>query len=227
MKYYKLKTETDIDKIGRVDGIQATIIGHGDEQSELLMNKKLYDPIRLNKITSFVLDENAILTDVISVGTLSIDGFLVSEKFKEIVSKYILADIQFVDASFINNPNVKGYFFMFFNSNLTNEIDYNETRFGIKEMSLFANKIKINELEKSENNLDALIGLTKKYAGSAKYSIVPVENYNFKSSLKFDVFRLGHFDKSFYFSENVKNEIEKHELSGFNFIESNKLGIKV
>lgn len=222
MKYYKLILETDTEKIGNVDGIQSDIVGYGDMQSELLMNKSLYEPINIDEITSLTIDEKAIVTDVISTGTLSLKGFIVNEKFKEIITKYSLADTQFIKAAFFNKPDIKGYYFMFFNSDFTNNINYSLTKFGIKENSFFSNKVTMSELESSKNNLKSIIALDKEYAGSIKKSVVPVDKYVFKEAISYDVFRIGHFDLFFYFSERVKREIESSELTGFYFVETER-----
>jgi hypothetical protein len=222
MKYYKLILETDTDKIGNVDGIQSDIVGYGDRQSELLMNKNLYESIKIDEIKSLTIDEKAIITDVISTGTLSLTGFIVNERFKKVIAKYTLSDIQFIEATFFNKPDIKGYYFMFFNSDLTNNIDYSLTKFGVKENSFFSNKVTTSELESSQNNLKSIIELDKEYAGSIKKAVVPVDKYVFKESISSDVFRIGHFDLSFYFSERVKREIESNEFTGFYFVETER-----
>lgn len=221
MKYYKLIKETDSNIIGNVGGIQSYFSPNFVEEKEKLMNKDLYSKIDLKKIKSIELDEKAKLTDVVSHGTLTLEGLIVSSRFKQIVEKYKLLDINFVDISFNTQEEIKGYYFMFFNSNLTHDIDYDKTKFGIEKVSLFSDNSSITPVDSEENNIEGLTKLTKEYAGSARYKVVSIDKYVFKEPIVSDVFRIGHFDKSFYFSENVYNELFDSRLTGFYFKESN------
>lgn len=220
MKYYKLINETDTDIVGNVGGIQSFFSGKNEEEKNILINKDLYSDIQLKKIESIELDEKFILTDVISHGTLSLEGLIVSAKFRSIVEKYNLLDIRFVDIEFNNKKNIEGYSFMFFNSNLTEKINYNSTKFGIEKVSFFSDNSSTTPIELEKNNLEGLKELAKEYAGSARYKLVCFDKYIFNEQVTGDVFRIGHFDDSFYFSEKVYKELAESKLTGFYFKES-------
>lgn len=220
MKYYRLVRETDSKIIGNVGGIQGFFSGKYPKEQQLLMDKNLYQPIDIHNIQCIELDKKTKMTDVISHGTLTLEGLIVSEKFRTIVEQYQLLDIQFVPIEFHKKKDWTGYSFMFFNSNLTENIDYDATVFGIKKRSMFKGKDTFTPLDKSENNLEALKLLAKKHAGSARYSISVESIYHFKTAMEQDVFRIGIFDEAFYFSEPVVQTILKQNLSGFYFVES-------
>ncbi len=221
MKYYQLVRETDPKIMGKVNGIQAFFAGGYPKEKQLLMEKDLYQSIEIEQINCIQLDEKAKKTDVISHGTLSLEGLIVTEKFRTIVEQFQLIDIQFVPIEFHNKKDWTAYSFMFFNTNLTEKIDYEATVFGIKKISMFAGKDTFTPLDKNENNLEMLKLLTKEYAGSVRYSISVESGYYFKSAITHDVFRIGVFDDAFYFSETLVKAISKENLNGFYFVESN------
>ena len=217
-KYYRLLNETDSNIIGD-EPVQSTLLDC--DESNLILGKGLYEPlIGIETIKCIHLFEESIVTDLMMVGALSQYGFLVSSKMKGVLESYKLNEIQFVDVEFTNRKEVEGYSFMFFNSNLCNIIDFEKAKFGIEELSFYSDEGETSPLSYDENNLNNLIELSKKYAGSISYRLNVLNKYLFKESMNSDVFRIGHFDDNFYFSEEVCNELFRLNLTGFNFKES-------
>ncbi|QQX76519.1 MULTISPECIES: hypothetical protein [Aequorivita] len=214
MNFFSFFNETDVDKVGNLEGSQSYLV---NDSYETLPHKNLYKPVNISKIEA-VIEENAIITDVISLGNLSLKGIMVNKKFKAIVEKYKLKDIQFVPVNFLNKTDVQEYFFMFFNSDLTHFIDYDKTKFVIQKKSLFKDNAIQTSVEINKNNRNDLIELDREYAGSIKYSILTKNGeYYFNTAFDYDVFRIGHFNLRFYFSEGLKEVLINSGLTGFYF----------
>jgi hypothetical protein len=63
--------------------------------------------------------------------------------------------------------------------------------------------------------------ISKKNAGSDR-KIRPKNSYYFIDGFnifEYDVFRIGYFDKTFYVSERLKNELEENNITGVEFFE--------
>lgn len=218
MNYYSLIPNSDYNE--KIDGLLAYLIA--GEDKELLVNKKLYESYSgPNPIKSIVLNPAIHLIDVIHCGTLSVKGFLVSSAFYEIVKDFSLADIQFCDVQFANAPTLDGYKFMFFNSDFTTYIDYKASHFRIKEkMPLSNSPAKYIEIEGWEN-IEQVKEAGKQAVLSIFKSVVPIGKYVFSKDItSIDVFRIGYFNRNFYFSERVVKALNEAKLTGFNLVKS-------
>lgn len=207
MKIYKLVVSSD-------NGFQANI---GDIDEEY-WEKSLYESYPFEEIDSIFLDleKKCKKTDILNVGDLNIHGLLISNHLVEISKNYNLVDIQIVK---ITNKSLLDYSVMFFNSDLTDKIDYKKCNFMLVDD--FFTEIKIIE-ENLPNNLDDLKKIAKNNAGLGN-RIFPKNGYHFVENFdvfEYDLFRIGYIDINFYISERLKNRLEQENITGVKFYES-------
>lgn len=207
MKVYRLSVGSD-------NGIQTIT----DSPPKELLYKNLYSEYEYKTINSIRLnlDRGSKITDALSVGDLSLQGFPLRTKFCDIIQSFNLSKIQFVD---IIDKDLKDYKFMFFNSDLTYQLDYEKSNFILIEDFL-------GDIEVLDNNIpkdrEAVI---KTYLDNFEplTFIIPQKGYHFIEDFnifEYDVFRIGQFDDSFYISERVKNALESNNITGVEFAES-------
>ena len=208
MKIYRLIISAD-------NGIQAIT----DTPPKELLNRNLYSDYKFDCINSIIwdLDKGAKATDVVNVGTLSLDGFAINKKVFDILNNFNLLKIQFVD---IVETDMKDYKFMFFNSDLTSKLDYERSGFRLVEDMLGD----ITELDiKVPKNREAVLSAYDNYCVEDIFCrLTPGNGYHFLPDLniyEWDVFRIGHFDMSFYISERVKTMLEQKHITGVEFVE--------
>lgn len=213
-KFFRIYTETDYEIVGNIgEDDQGYII---NESYENLPYKNLYKNSNLSVIEA-ILNENSKLTDILSISNTSLLGLAVRQKFKTIIEKYSLAEIQFVPIKFLNKPSIKNYYFAFFNSDLTEHIDYQKTKFVLKKKSLFRDDAIQTPIHFYKNNREELIIIDKEIAGSTKFKLLPKTLYYFKNKFDYDVFRIGHYNLGLYFWEIIKLELISRKLKGFYF----------
>lgn len=209
MKYYRLELSSE-------NGIQAVVNNPPKE----LLEKKLYSEYKFDFLDCILLDldKGAKLTDVLYTGTINLKGFPIKNQFVDLIKRFNLYKIQFVD---ILNKNLEGYKFMFFNSDLTHYIDYTQSDFILIE-DMLGEITEINT--RIIGNRNEVLKAYEEYCEEDIFKrLVPRNGYVFTTDFsisEYDVFRIGHFDLSFYISERVKLDLEKHNITGVEFIEA-------
>ena len=206
MKIYRLSIDAG-------NGIQAIT----DSPPKELLCKNLYSEYEYKTINSIRLnlDRGSKITDALSIGDLSLQGFPLRAKFCDIIQDFNLNKIQFVD---IIDKDLKDYKFMFFNSDLTYQLDYEKSNFILIEDFLGDIEVLDNNIPK---NREAVI---KTYIDNFEplSFIIPQNGYHFIEGFniyEYDVFRIGQFDDSFYISERVKKALEANNITGVVFTE--------
>ncbi|MCD1116201.1 hypothetical protein [Chryseobacterium turcicum] len=191
-----------------------------------LLERNLYTEYPFNNIDSIRLDmdEGTEMADVLKVGTTMLHGFPIRNKFYDILKNFNLFKIQFVD---IIDRDLKDYKFMFFNSDLTYDFDYQKSDFILIE-DILGN---ITELdEKIDPSRDTVVRAYDDFCIEDIFNrVVPRNGYHFLPDFNIwehDVFRIGHFDMSFYVSEKVKNALESNNITGVEFIEESLFNVE-
>lgn len=212
MKFYKILTDSE--NLGQV-------INTGEVGSEL-DSKNLYRKFQFDKIKSLYLDTNFEKTDILKSGDES-KGLIVSHHFYDLIKYFNLYDIQFTQ---ISNNGFENYKFMFFNSDLTEKVDYEKSKFKLYNFNIISSEFE--ELDLSiPNNRNAVIKTDIDIvSNSAMKKISPSKGYKFIDGFNIvdlDVFRIGHYDLNFYISERVKVVLEKKSITGCKFIEQKLL----
>ncbi|KXX67811.1 hypothetical protein AVL50_25450 [Flammeovirga sp. SJP92] len=208
MKYYKGINDAEY-------GFQAQV-DFGDEK---LLKKDIYKEVEFSFIDSINYVKTKVKTDVLDIGSLSFHGLLVSEKFYSICERFDSHQVQFVDI--IGDENLKGYKFMFFNGDLTTKIDYRKTNFILCENMLDEFEVLNENLEPSRKNM---INIDKEICSVDIFKqLIPKNGFSFIEGFdinKYNIFRIGHFDEHFYFSEKVVKALKAENITGITFVES-------
>lgn len=215
MKRYYLLRQTEVNQIGDVDGIQC---GFEDNiETDFFLKLSNYEPYPKNVIDIFRLDSRAKVTDYLSIGAKNNKGMLISQKMYEVIKKFNIPYAKPIQAKVNYDDRYLEYIWLDFYTDFTHKIDYKKTTFHIKTIGFIADKY---EDLKIENKRDTLIEFDKKIAGS-RMSIVPKTKYYFNEEIdQIDILRIGHFDERFYFSEQLRFEIFRNNLTGFDLLES-------
>jgi len=181
-----------------------------------LSEKKLHKKYRKKVINNLAIDkENIKYTDILKTGDLSLLGLVISNKLFTILNKFNGHKIQYVN---IINEGLEDYKFMFFNGDLTKNIDYKRSQFELKKYDLRQQKyLKTDYYLKPSRRV-----ILKKNSEIIKEAmllnrVAPKNEYVFKKNFnvfQYDILRIGHFNQNFYVSETVKLEIEKNNITG-------------
>ncbi|WP_179020590.1 hypothetical protein [Winogradskyella forsetii] len=213
MKYYSI--QTDENNIGRVL--------HDGKVGDLLDSKNLYEKFESNEIRDIIPDDNFKHTDILESGDLSLKGLVISQKFHDLIKDFKLLDIQFIE---IKNKELNGYKFMFFNSDLTDKIDYEKSKFRLYELDIIDMEFEELDIKIPENRKSVIKTDIDIVSVDIDKRIYPSQGYKFKEVFKIeelDIFRIGHYDLNFYISEKVKVTLENNGISGCKFIEQKML----
>jgi hypothetical protein len=208
MKIYRLI-------VGADNGFQANV----DIPPISLAKRDKYSPYPFDSIDwiRLTLEKKAKITDVLLESASGNHGIIIKEYFCDLISNYNLKDIQFVK---IIDDELIGYNFMFFNSDLTHYIDYEKSNFILVEDMLGD----ITELDTivPANREGVIQAYKENCIESIFLKLVAKNGYHFKEGFNiwdYDVFRIGHFDDSFYVSERVKDILTEHKITGVRFYE--------
>lgn len=206
MKYYKLITDPDID---------FQVIEN--ENCDDLIKKGLYEPYINKSISCLELDKGVKTTDVLSIGTSSLKGHIIKNNVYDIFKLQNNHEIQYVN---ITNGGLEDYKFMFFNGDLTNYIDYEKSDFRVVKKGLL--KTKILDIDVPKNRDDVLRIDIEECSDSIFNELIAVNGYHFLPDfdlLQYDVFRIGHYDLNFYISGQVKEVLQKNNVTGVEYVE--------
>jgi len=208
VKFYRVITNAD--------GCQTLT----DRTPDNLLKKNLYTEYTGGKITCIVLDYEVLKTgvkqtDFLSNHTLNLKGHIVSDKVYRVAKDFNLLNVQFAD---IIGNGLDGYKFMFFNSDLTDKLDYVKSDFKLIRSS----PLKTVALDTivPPNRSDVLRIYMDECSRSIFKFLRPQNGYVFKADFNiqdYDAFRIGHFDLSFYISERLKNKLEENGITGCAF----------
>ena len=209
MKFYRLTLDTD-------NGIQAVT----DLPPAELIKKDLYTPYKGSEIDCIRLDldKGKRKTSFLQMGDLTLHGFPAQSQVVDLIRNFNLEKVQFVK---ITDPKLTHYQLVFFNSDLTPKLDY--TMSDLIFIKDFLGDIEELDIKVPKNRRGAIKTYLKFAYESSFHKMVPKNGYHFIPGFdvnKLDIFRIGHFDTSFYVSETVKNVLEEAKVTGVNFRES-------
>jgi hypothetical protein len=208
MKFYTLAREESIEPQT-----------HANNIPENFKTRNLYTLYNEQEIDWLEFDSNIISKDVLSNFSVNLHGIIISKKFHDCILELNITGVQFIE---VKSNTVNGYKLMLFNNELTSKIDYENSRFTITEINLIADN-KTTEAPTATNAKNTLKLYNEEVAVHGLKSLRPSDGYQFNKGFNIgdeDIFRIGHFDKSFYFSKKAKDLIERNGLTGFEFIES-------
>lgn len=188
-------------------GLNQSAIDHYNEKRQGFLSEQEID------LHNFMLDPKSRLTDVLSSDFLRLDGFFVSEKFKNTTEKARSGPLRFYPTTlYLNGTKAGHYYFM-------NVLDFLPAQFEKsvfvvdKRMELLRNGGKQIHISDMEDFKTKLSDLTLK---DASLTILPKTLF---LNTKPDLLLLP-TSTSLFCSEGLKALIEREKLSGVEFKES-------
>ena len=169
-------------------------------------------PINEPNLDYFVIHNNAKLTDLLSTGIIS-GGFLISNELKDVFEKFNLISYKLYKARVYHKKVFYDYFWIHFISNLTKFVDYDKSTFFIYETFIHdLGDIKIS----SESDLIEKRMKIKNDNPDKTITIWSKDLYlTDQFDKKIDLFEIGSFDSNFYISEQLLNELNDKNITGF------------
>lgn len=140
MRYYLLKNSTG-DDIGNISGIQ--LQGRSSDYPYSSPTSYQFLPMLAPaKVTPnldyFLVEKKAIMTDFIScVGIINASGFIISERSKLILERIKLMPLSFYPIRLLHKKTYYNYFWMHFEKDYLEDIDFNRSKFVLKKMPLW------------------------------------------------------------------------------------------
>jgi len=189
---------------------------------DVLRKKNLYEPYQGGEIDCIRLDEGAILTDLLSIGTISLHGLVINEKLYHLFQEFNLHEVQFTN---IIDEQLPGYKFMFFNGDLTHELDYEKSGFRVIRRKPLSTTVL--DIDVPSNREGAIAVYMEDVLESIFNFLEPQAGYVFKPSFdvsKYDALRIGHFDDNFYISERLKDKMVEEGITGVDYIKQDLFG---
>lgn len=169
-----------------------------------------YPPEDILPFDYLELDRGAKLTDLMS-SSFGGNGFLVSEKLRNILEQSFIKDIKFYDVIlFGQTGEIKGYYYLHSASCLREYIDYEKSTFYIGDIL----RNYIRELNFKPSNFSDLEKYQKKLPFAEE--LVCVKQYWLKGNFSFDLdlFQLSAYNYDFFISTKLKNLIAKNNITG-------------
>ena len=210
MKLFEIDKSLVMNVIGSYPQSEDMIKGYDYDANnsvyELVYNRNKKIDFSPN-LDSFLLTKKAKFTDLLSaIPAGGASGLLISEKFKRLLEVFNIIEHQCFKASVLDNRgNNERYYWMQFISKLCEKIDYGYSKFyrsGGDDYDVLSFE-------------DFLIKKKKLGVDGEIYSKEIALRYN---DLKdFDMFYFGYFE--FGISENLKDTIEKENITGINITE--------
>lgn len=226
MKYYILKHSNNSKIIGKEFPQVHKMTSNYDYEAKNSVHalSRYFNkfPDFVPNLESFVLHPKAIITDIISAAVIGGCGFLISERFKEILSSFVLPLHKFFKAKLIhNNKLYNDYFWLHINSDYTSFVDFPNSEFCTCESFSFKTADKINIFSKEDF-------IIKRKNVQKSNEFLDIEATKLKMNLSFidenlDLFKISQFDSDFYVSDFLRENIEKEMISGIDIIKNDKL----
>jgi hypothetical protein len=215
MPRFKLIHETDEDKVGDCDGIQAYININPPIDPEDFRPPNCCDKIPSGAIPYdfFTLDDLAFATNVVSMGTNLCRSLLCDAKTKAILETHYIPNSKFFAAPLKHKDQILDYYWFFIAQNLYLEIDYQSTIFDLQESVFEPGQRKLFQ------NAASIQLEVKRIAGIGR--IRPIGPYRLPEKIKsYDIVKIGGFDMDMYFSARLKHAFEEAGISGIYFAET-------
>jgi hypothetical protein len=225
MDYYIVKESLTPDVIGN-DYPQAYkfIKGYNSEASDAIFSLYKYKttfPDFIPNLDGIMLSGSAKLTDFVSHGFDS-SCFIVSEKAKKILEQYKLCMHQFYSLGLYKRNKKYNYFLFKIISDYSDNVNYKKSTFVEYNISSREKLSAVSVI--SREDLLHKRQIVKEKTGKILQTIWGdkiVMNDSFDNEL--DFFEITIIDGNTYISERLKNDIERNELTGWDFVHANNL----
>lgn len=157
---------------------------------------------------SFVLSAKAKRTDFLSQSLIGHSGFLISPRVQNVFLKFRIPEMLFFEVSVVEAKKQKSkYFWAHIKCELYDMIDFQKTSFITKNMlGLKGDELEINSIEDYKIKREEITKSTD-FVSQNLY-------LNNDNILNLDLIRIGLFDKGFYISEGLREELIRNKITG-------------
>ena len=177
-----------------------------------LSRKTTEFPDFIPDLDHFVLSNRTGLSDMLSTSVINTGGFLISEKFKNVIENFKIIPHKFYEAKVLYKKSIFPYYWFHAIGNMYSFVDYKKSKFFIYHN--FSHNIGYINIDSFE---DYIIKKEKiKKDNPTKTVTIWAEkiflNEDFDKTL--DFFEVGIFNSQYFISEKLKFHIEKNNITG-------------
>lgn len=193
---------------------------YGKQLGKVWFNGEFYKRIGFHSkamgITTLIceLEDSGRLNDVLCKGSISADGFLISEKVKLILESYRLCKSSFYSVDLCFKKEKYRYWFFHIYDNLINELDFSKVFFEIRD-SFFDDVV---HSEKKFLDYEDFRNFRKQNKDEFHDYITP--RYIFKNNPRFDLFQIGVIDDKVYLTNELVEVMKREKVTGILFNEA-------
>jgi len=217
MKYFAIQTSLNKKILGKYPPVKGFIHHCNVDEEPKFIDKFVFEKIEIQPILSnVILYTNAKQTDLIdTLGDVGFKfGYLISDKFKQILDQFNCYGFQFFKTYNIQN-NQKN--FNYWQTNIYDFpyhcIDFKNTSFWLKDRDINRNVITeiVNFNDMNEFNV---------FVNNLRYpKMISFKEVFFNVDVDLDFFSLRYMEGAHrgIVSERLKNELEKNEITGIEF----------
>jgi hypothetical protein len=215
MKYFELETTVKRKYTGKTTKQCKNIPNNAPENwlkgLDATSNFSNNEPIKYENKLIFELENDATLTDAVSVSLVSSKYILVNERLMGILKSFNIPYTSIHKAKVISLDKTHDYYYIHFYWTENHGIDYNKSKFYYAN-SIFENKIADIEIKSYQDYLEKSNKLDRK--GIYASEIYLDSNFNADIfGFRFIVF------KYLFISERLKKALVKNKITGFDFTE--------
>jgi hypothetical protein len=159
----------------------------------------------------FVLQHQAKVTDLLSSVFSGVNCFIVSKKFRDIVSNYKLPNHNYYSCTIKHkNSIITDYYLLQIISDYKDFVDYKSSAFIIKEN--YSKKLSDISITSEQDFLEK----TERIKKENKFFSIWVEKVKLKKEFdkSIELFSIANFDRNFYISNILQEELVRKKVTG-------------
>ena len=234
MKFYKLDTACATKETGAFFPQITRMKADYDYDAEnsvhnFRKNSSNEDNFEVNpNFDSLIMNGKSKVSDLLSESVVSGNGFLVSNRFKELLLSFNLPKNKFYPVKIIKNKNIIIENYFWFEISLQNRqltlIDFKKTSFRVtKNYSRrdIVEEISIDSIE------DFNVKRTKLKSDFGQSFAIMAYNMVLLKKPEFDIFNIGLINHDFYISEDLKQAIIDSKITGCDIHNHNQTGNRI
>ncbi len=169
---------------------------------------------------TLVLNTEAKFTDLLSTSLISSSGLLLSTKAIQLIEKLNLGSYQLYPVTVQKRKRIEQYYWLHHANDFSIHIDYYSSVFVTERMTdKIQSPIQLTSFSHLTEELDILINKWK--TGKIRFTTIKPKSVELNSSAPpVDLFCFGRLGTEQYISENLKNVIKSHALTGIDISKS-------
>lgn len=217
MRYFAIEKSLNEKIMGKIPPVKEFVHSCNVDKESKFIDKFLFEKIEIQPVLSNVILYNtAKLTDFIDVfGDVGFNsGYLISDKFKQILDLFNCYGFQFFETYIIqNNQRNDNYWQINIYDFAFHFIDFKKTLFFLKDRDI--NRNVTSEIINFNNENEF-----KSFVNNLSYpKMISFSSISFTENMNLDFFTLRYTDgaQKGIVSEKLKNELEKNEITGIEF----------